>query len=103
TPQKRRLIMRGSKQDVPATVEAGGVVSREAEYRTLSAASFIRWSGLALLVAGVLTAIVVFFHPSDADPFGLLSPLWPPVHFIFGLAFVLSLFGLIGLHLQQAD
>ena len=70
---------------------------------TLGSSSLIRWSGLALLVAGVLSIGAVPFHPSDADPGGVLSPIWLPVHFLFGLAFVLSLFGLVGLHLRQAD
>jgi hypothetical protein len=73
------------------------------ENGTLVSASLIRWSGLALLVAGLLSAGVVPFHPSDADPGGVLSPLWLPIHLLFALAFVLSLFGLVGLHLRQAD
>jgi hypothetical protein len=28
----------------------------------------VRWSGLALMLAGLLIAIPTLFHPSDADP-----------------------------------
>ncbi|MEK7325551.1 MAG: hypothetical protein AAB217_09890, partial [Chloroflexota bacterium] len=64
----------------------------------------IRWSGLALMLGGALTAIPMLFHPNElADPSSMLSPAWAPIHtaIIFGL--VLSLFGLVGAYARQSE
>jgi hypothetical protein len=36
--------------------------------QTMLSARLVRWSGLALMLAGLLIAIPTLFHPSDADP-----------------------------------
>ncbi len=66
----------------------------------MSSTTLLRLSGLALLLAGVLLAIAIPFHPSDTDPQALVRPAWVPVHTVFTIAVLLSLFGLPGLYLR---
>jgi hypothetical protein len=66
----------------------------------MSSTTLLRLSGLALLFAGVLLAIAIPFHPSDTDPQALVRPAWVPVHTVFTIAVLLSLFGLPGLYLR---
>lgn len=63
--------------------------------------SYIRWSGLVLLIAGVLY-IPGIFHPPDT-PEGVLYPAWIPVHAGFFIHHLLLVFGLIGLYFFMAD
>jgi len=69
----------------------------------MSTSRLIRWSGLALLLAGVLLAIPVLVHPNDADPRAVLPRAWVPVHSLLVVGMVLALFGLIGFYSAQAD
>jgi hypothetical protein len=69
----------------------------------MQSSRLIRWSGLALLIAGMLIAGAAIFHPSDADPRAFLSPAWVPVHAMFIVGILLTLFGLIGFYRVQAD
>lgn len=65
---------------------------------------FVRWSGLVLLLAGVLVAIPTLLHPDEiADPSVMQSASWVPVHTAFIVGVVLSIFGLIGLYLRQLE
>jgi len=63
--------------------------------------SFIRWSGLILLIAGVLYMPGVF-HPPDT-PEGVMYTAWIPVHVSFFIHHLLLVFGLIGLYFFIAD
>ena len=64
----------------------------------------IRWSGLALLLAGVLIAIPILLHPDEtADPMAVLGSSWLIIHTIFIIGDILSLFGLVGLYTRQAQ
>jgi hypothetical protein len=69
----------------------------------MSSSRLIRWSGLALLVAGLLLAIPVLLHPNDADPRAPLQAVWVPIHTLFICGAVLMLFGLIGLYVSQKE
>ena len=71
--------------------------------QTLVSARLTRWSGLALMLAGLLIAIPTLFHPSDADPRAFQSAAWTPVHALLIVGAILSLFGLIGLYRVQAE
>ena len=62
--------------------------------------TLIRWSGLALLVAGILY-LAGIFHPPDTFE-GVSSPAWMPVHYVITVHHVLLVFGLIGLYTYQA-
>ena len=63
--------------------------------------NLIRWSGLALLAAGILDLAGVF-HPPDTVE-GVMSPAWAPVHYVYAVQSVLLVFGLIGLYAYQAE
>ena len=69
----------------------------------MSSKTLVRVSGLALLLAGVLLALAIPFHPSDADPQALIRPAWVPVHTVFTIGVLLSLFGLMGLYLRLRE
>jgi hypothetical protein len=69
----------------------------------MTSSRIIRWSGLALLLAGLLIAIPFLFHPSDADPQAVLNSAWVPVHSLLLVGALLGLFGLIGLYGAQAE
>ena len=63
--------------------------------------NFIQWSGLILLIAGVLY-IPGIFHPPDT-PEGVMYTAWIPVHVSFFIHHLLLVFGLIGLYFFLAD
>jgi hypothetical protein len=65
--------------------------------------NLIRWSGLALLVGGLLYAINGFFHLNNNDPQVTFSPLWLPIQIIITIFYLLDILGLIGLHSYQKD
>jgi hypothetical protein len=71
--------------------------------QTRDSARLTRGSGLALMLAGLLTAIPTLFHPSDADPRAFQSAAWAPVHALLIVGAIISLFGLIGLYRVQAE
>ncbi|MBT4089205.1 MAG: hypothetical protein HOE30_11995 [Deltaproteobacteria bacterium] len=63
--------------------------------------NYIRWSGLVLLIAGILY-LPGIFHPPDT-PEGVLFPAWIPVHTGFFIHHLLLVFGLIGLYFFIAE
>lgn len=63
----------------------------------------LRWTGLALMLAGLFTAGGSLLHPNDADPQAAQQALWAPAHFILIIGLLLTLFGLIGLYQAQSD
>lgn len=63
-----------------------------------------QWSGWALLLAGILTAIAILLHPDEgAEPGAVLSAGWIPIHVTFIVSILLSLFGLTGIYLRQRE
>ena len=70
----------------------------------MSPSDLVRWSGGALLLAGVLIAVPVLFHPDDvAHPETVLSTTWAVVHGFFATGAVLALVALTGLYVRQAE
>ena len=65
--------------------------------------NLIRWSGMALLLTGALWAFGQFFHPDDYNPSALLDRLWIPTQVALGLGSLLSVLGVVGLYLHQAE
>ena len=59
----------------------------------------IRWSGLALLVAGILWVLSIFHPPDTLD--GMLAPAWGPSHYVTAVASVFLVFGVVGLYAYQ--
>lgn len=62
-----------------------------------------RLGGLALLIAGLLMSVSAVLHPNDADPQGIFSPAWAPVHLAFIVSILFSLLGLPSLYLAQRE
>ena len=70
----------------------------------MSSANLIRWSGVALLIAGALVAVATPFHPDEAAaPNAVVTNAWVIVHSLYVPAFILGLFGLVGLYARQAE
>ena len=66
----------------------------------MSAATLIRWSGLATILAGLLVGLFPLLHPNH-DPDSFRSPIWIIAHLLPHVAVVLTLFGLIGVFVRQ--
>jgi hypothetical protein len=69
----------------------------------MNRANLFRWSGLANIVAGAMTALFWFIHPSLDDPENALLGRWMYADTGFILLIVLLLWGLTGLYLRQAE
>jgi hypothetical protein len=68
----------------------------------MSSANLFRWSGLANVVAGVMTALFWFIHPGLDDPRNALLGRWMYVNTGFITLIVLLMWGLTGLYLYQS-
>ena len=54
-----------------------------------------KWGSLLLIIIGIVLAIAFVLHPDEVnDPNALASPLWGPVHIVFGFGFLALLVGL---------
>ena len=68
-----------------------------------STQKLIRWSTLAWLVSALTGIFSTFFAPSDYAQGSMGSSLWMPTHAALVVSYMLFIFGLIGVHLSQAD
>ena len=64
--------------------------------------SFIRWSGLASILGGILFTIGIPIHPLRHGQAVNESP-YSAIHLLIALALMLVLFGLVGLYVRQSD
>ncbi len=55
----------------------------------------IKWSSLLLIIAGVLLAVPILFHPDMSKPGYALLSVWVPVHVLLGISALAGLAGLI--------
>jgi hypothetical protein len=62
----------------------------------------IRWSGVSLMLGGVLLAVHLFTHPAGETAQYAFEPLWVPSHVIGAVAFLLIALGLMGFYARQA-
>ena len=69
----------------------------------MSRTSLFRWSGLANIVAGVITALFWFIHPGLDDPRNALLGRWMYTNTGFIILIVLLMWGLTGLYLRQVE
>ena len=69
----------------------------------MSSTKLIRWSGLALMLGGILLAAGPFMHPPADTAEYALYPLWVPSHLLGGIAALLIPLGLIGLYARQLE
>lgn len=58
----------------------------------------INWSGSVLILAGILFAGSMVFHPDDTLPGSFLRTTWVPVHILLGIAAIAAVAGLGGLY-----
>ena len=68
----------------------------------MSASSVIRWAGLSAVVAGVLTVVIQFIHPSD-DPSSVATSAWAIAHYLILGSSVFGLLGISGLYARQVE
>ena len=64
-----------------------------------STANLVRWSGMACILAGVIAPVAMVIHPAKEDVPTILSQTARLItaHSLFTLAYVLTLWGLVGL------
>jgi hypothetical protein len=69
-----------------------------------SIANLLQWSGMASILAGVISPLAVVIHPFKEDVPTILSQTARLViaHSLFNIAYVLTLLGLVGLLVYQA-
>lgn len=67
--------------------------------------SALGWSGISFVVAGLLILVASFLLPSRASVMtvALASRGWVAAHIVLMLALLLSLWGLVGLHVHQRE
>lgn len=53
--------------------------------------------GYSLIIAGIVSAIALCFHPDEFLPGSVLLSLWRPVHLALLFAFTISIFGVAGI------
>lgn len=71
----------------------------------MSSTTLFRWSGLSLLIGGLLLALFFLFHPAGGDPptaQAASGSLYGLEHLLGLLAFLLTLLGLLGTYARLA-
>ena len=69
----------------------------------MSTAKLIRWSGMALMLGGIIVAVHYLTHPPGETAQYALDPLWVPSHWLGGIAYLLIPLGLTGLYARQSE
>ena len=69
----------------------------------MKTSNLIRWSGLALMIGGILGAISLVIHPLSETASDVASSLWVPAHLLGFVSTIPLIFGLIGLYARQAE
>jgi hypothetical protein len=69
----------------------------------MSTAKLVRWSGLSLMLGGIIGAVGLFIHPPADTAVYALYPLWVPAHLLSGIASLLIALGLVGLYARQLE
>jgi hypothetical protein len=69
----------------------------------MSTKRLLRWSGLALMLGGILQVLSSVTHPPGETAQYALDPLWVPAHWLGGIAYLLIPLGLMGLYARQSE
>jgi len=69
----------------------------------MSTTKLIRWSGLSLMLGGIVLAVHYLTHPPGETWQYALDPLWVPSHWLGGIAYMLIPLGLMGLYARQSE
>jgi hypothetical protein len=67
-----------------------------------TAASLIRWSGVAAIGAGILFIVIQLIHPPDIL-LSVTTPQWAIVHYLGVAMCFLGLLGIVGLYARQVE
>src|SRR5713226_2369899 len=70
---------------------------------SMSTSNLIRWSGLALILGAAALAVHFITHPPGEPAQYVAYPLWAFSHWLAGIAWLLILFGLMGVYARQAE
>ena len=68
----------------------------------MKTSNLIRWSGLALMIAGILGVVGLVIHPLSETASDVASSRWVPAHLLAFVSTIPLIFGLIGLYARQA-
>ena len=68
----------------------------------MSSSSLMRWSGMAAMVAGPLTALFALLHPAAVSSHTMLQTPWVAEHTLGIVAMSLVLLGLLGIQARHA-
>ncbi len=69
----------------------------------MKTSDLIRWSGLSLIVGGIMGILGLVIHPLNENAPTITSSLWVPAHYMAFVSSILFIFGLIGLYARQAE
>lgn len=69
----------------------------------MSSAQLSRWSGMSLVLGGILMVVHYVTHPAGETAQYTLQPLWAFAHWTGGIAALLSIFGFIGVYLSESE
>jgi len=69
----------------------------------MSPARLMRWSGWSLMLGGIAIVGHYLSHPPGETAQFTLYPLWEMSHWLGGIAWLLVLFGLVGVYLRQSE
>src|SRR5262245_58459831 len=65
--------------------------------------NLIRWSGLVVMLGGVLFPVAAILHPNGEDLASVNMPNWLPAHLLGLVSVSLMHLGLIGLYARQVE
>ncbi|MBI3241517.1 MAG: hypothetical protein HYZ49_04400 [Chloroflexi bacterium] len=69
----------------------------------MSTSQLSRWSGLALIIGGLILGIATVIHPDDAnDPGAVTTSYWTMLHIVLLIGNVIAIPGLLGLYVHVA-
>src|SRR2546427_10978076 len=69
----------------------------------MKTSNLIRWSGLALMIGGILGVVGLIIHPLSEPASDVASSRWVPAHLLGFVSTIPLIFGLIGLYARQAE
>ena len=65
-------------------------------------ATYVRWSGLASVLAGILVVVGFLIHPLSETPADILAFSWVATHAVLIVGFAVALLSLPGIHARQS-
>jgi len=72
------------------------------ESTKMTTSTFMRWAGLSAMLAGLCFIVIGMFHPVNV-PSSVTTATWVNVHIFATAIGFFGLFGMVGLHVRQAE